>query len=319
MTPPETVRAIAAPSYDALPPALLDELSAAGLDPATVHASVVAAVAEDLPGGVDVTSWSTIPADQVETADLVARAPGTLAGLAVAELVFRHVLGAEVEVVRGAADGEAVVRGDVVLTVTGATALLLTAERTALNYLGHLSGIATATAAWVAALDGTGARVRDTRKTVPHLRSLAKYAVRAGGGLNHRRDLSDQGLVKDNHVLAAGGVVDAYALVRSAHPDLPVQVEVTTLEQLVDLVERTDCTDVLLDNMDVDTTAEAVRLNREAAARAGRAPARLEASGGLDLAAARAVGETGVDLLAVGALTHSAPVLDIAMDLRAPA
>jgi len=313
--PSDRVTGIVAPAYDDLPGALLDELRDAGLDPVAVHASVVAAVAEDLPCE-DVTSWATIPADQVETADLVARADGTLAGLAVAELVLRHVLGADVDVVRGAADGDRVARGDVVLTATGATALLLTAERTALNYLGHLSGIATATAAWVAALEGTGARVRDTRKTVPHLRSLAKYAVRAGGGVNHRRDLSDQGLVKDNHVLAAGGPVEAYRLVRAAYPGVHVQVEVTTLDQLAALVGATDCDDVLLDNMDVGTTAEAVRLNREVAARGGRAPASLEASGGLDLAAARAVAATGVDTLAVGALTHSAPVLDIAMDLR---
>ncbi|GAA1914967.1 carboxylating nicotinate-nucleotide diphosphorylase [Nocardioides lentus] len=311
------VTGIAAPSYDALPGRLVDELTAAGLDPRETWASVVAAVAEDLPGE-DVTSWSTIPATQVETADLLARAAGTLAGGAVAELVFRHVLGADAAVERVAADGAVLARGDVVMTVTGPTALLLTAERTALNFLGHLSGVATATARWVAVLDGTGARVRDTRKTVPHLRSLAKYAVRAGGGVNHRRDLSDEALVKDNHVLAAGGVVAAYELVAGRHPDLPVQVEVTTLDQLRDLVAGTACTDVLLDNMDVATTAEAVRLNREVAAAAGRAPARLEASGGLDLDAARAVAETGVDTLAVGALTHSASVLDIAMDLRVP-
>jgi nicotinate-nucleotide pyrophosphorylase (carboxylating) len=205
------------------------------------------------------------------------------------------------------ADGATVARADVLLTVEGPVDLLLTAERTALNFLCHLSGVATATAAWVEVLDGTGARVRDTRKTTPGLRALEKYAVRCGGGVNHRATLSDQALVKDNHVLAAGGVVPAYEAVRARYPDVPVQVEVTTLDQLRELLEA-GCDQILLDNMSTDEMAEAVAVNH------GRA--RLEASGGLDLAGARKVAETGVDFLAVGALTHSARVLDIAMDLR---
>ncbi len=217
------------------------------------------------------------------------------------------MLGDAVLVQRPRADGDTVERGDVVLTARGETRLLLTAERTALNLLCHLSGVATATASWVAALEGTGARVRDTRKTTPGLRHLEKYAVRCGGGTNHRTSLSDQALVKDNHVLACGGVVAAYDAVRAAHPDLPVQVEVTTLDQLDALLEA-GCPDVLLDNMDDATMREAVRRS------AGRA--RLEASGGLTLARAREVAGTGVDTIAVGALTHSAPVLDVAMDLR---
>jgi nicotinate-nucleotide pyrophosphorylase (carboxylating) len=192
------------------------------------------------------------------------------------------------------------------MSAHGPVTSLLTAERTALNYLCHLSGVATATARWVDALAGTRARVRDTRKTTPGLRALEKYAVRCGGGLNHRATLSDQALVKDNHVLAAGGVVPAYEAVRRHFPDLPVQVEVTTLDQLRELLE-VGAPEILLDNMSTETMAEAVRITD------GRA--RLEASGGLTLARAREVAETGVDLIAVGALTHSAPVLDIAMDL----
>ncbi|MGA8209657.1 MAG: carboxylating nicotinate-nucleotide diphosphorylase [Nocardioidaceae bacterium] len=289
-----------------LPTELAAELSAAGLDPRLVHDDVVAAVAEDLPGD-DVTSAATIDPTLAGEADLVARADGVVAGLAVAETVFRHVLGVGGEVTRAAADGDRVRRGQVLMTVRGPVAALLTAERTALNYLCHLSGVATATDRWVQALAGTSARVRDTRKTTPHLRALEKYAVRCGGGLNHRATLSDQALVKDNHVLAAGGVVPAYRAVRARYPDLPVQVEVTTLDQLRELLV-VGAPEVLLDNMSTEQMAEAVRLT------AGRA--RLEASGGLSLERAREVAGTGVDLIAVGALTHSAAVLDVAMDLR---
>lgn len=293
-------------AYDELPEALVKELESVGLDAARIHADVVAAVREDLPGD-DVTSWSTIPASDVATADFIARQDGTVAGLAVAEVVFRVVLGNDIELERPVADGAHVRKGDVLLTVTGGTALLLTAERTALNYACHLSGVATATAAWVSALQGTSARVRDTRKTIPHFRALEKYAVRCGGGVNHRATLSDQALVKDNHVLAAGGVVAAYDLVRKAYPDVPVQVEVTTLDQLRELLEI-GVDQILLDNMSTAQMAEAVTIN------AGRA--KLEASGGLTLERAAEVAATGVDFIAVGALTHSAPVMDIAMDLR---
>jgi nicotinate-nucleotide pyrophosphorylase (carboxylating) len=292
--------------YADLPPALTGRLESAGLDPALVYAAVVGALEEDVPG-VDVTSEATLDPAEVSTGDLVARADGVVAGLAVAELVVRAVAGAGTEVEHHVKDGQEVHRGDVLLTVTGRTVDLLTAERTALNFLCHLSGVATTTSRWVAALDGTEARVRDTRKTTPGFRALEKYAVRCGGGVNHRATLSDQALVKDNHVLAAGGVVPAYRAVRERFPDVPVQVEVTTLDQLRELLEA-GCDQVLLDNMDIPTMAEAVAIT------AGRA--RLEASGGLDLARAREVAETGVDYLAVGALTHSAPVLDVAMDLR---
>ena len=301
-----TVTGIVGLPFAELPAALVAELTEAGLDAALVHGSVAAAVHEDLPGD-DVTSWSTIPASDEATADFVARQDGTVAGLAVAELVFRFVLGNDIELDRPVADGSAVRKGDVLLTVTGGTALLLTAERTALNYACHLSGVATATAAWVAALAGSSARVRDTRKTIPHFRALEKYAVRCGGGVNHRATLSDQALVKDNHVLAAGGVVPAYQLVAKRYPGVPVQVEVTRLDQLQELLEA-GVDQILLDNMSVEQMAEAVSVT------AGRA--KLEASGGLTLERAAEVAATGVDFIAVGALTHSAPVMDIAMDLR---
>lgn len=302
----DRVTAIAATPFEQLPDALVAELEDAGLQPARVYADVAAAVSEDLPGD-DVTSWSTIPASDQAVADFVARADGVVAGLAVAELVFHHVLGSWVTIERLVTDGTRVRKGDVLLTVTGPTALLLTAERTALNYACHLSGVATATAAWVDALTGTTAKVRDTRKTIPHFRALEKYAVRCGGGVNHRATLSDQGLVKDNHVLAAGGVVAAWELVRQHHPDVPVQVEVTTLDQLRELLEA-GADQILLDNMSTEQMAEAVKVAD------GRA--KLEASGGLTLDRAAEVAATGVDFIAVGALTHSAPVLDIAMDLR---
>jgi nicotinate-nucleotide pyrophosphorylase (carboxylating) len=298
-------RIVALPYYE-LPASLATELVESGLHPTQVYADVVAAIAEDLPGD-DVTSWATIPASDTATADFVARQDGVVCGLAIAELVFRYVLGNDIEVTRPVADGAHVTKGDVLMSVTGGTALLLTAERTALNYACHVSGVATATAAWVSVLEGTSARVRDTRKTIPHFRSLEKYAVRCGGGVNHRRDLSDQALVKDNHVLAAGGVVPAYEQIKARYPNVPVQVEVTTLEQLKELLEI-GVDQILLDNMTNEQMAEAVSIT------AGRA--RLEASGGLTLERAAEVAATGVDFIAVGALTHSAKVMDIAMDLR---
>jgi nicotinate-nucleotide pyrophosphorylase (carboxylating) len=297
---------IARTTYDELPAGLVDELQGCGLEPRSVYNHVARALAEDVPGE-DVTSAATVPAEATATGDLTARADGVVAGLAVAELVLRYVVGSSLRLERKASDGDRVRRGDVLLTVEGPTRLLLTAERTSLNYLCHLSGIATTTAHWVAAVEGTSARLRDTRKTVPGYRLLAKFAVRCGGGTNHRTSLSDQALVKDNHVLAAGGVVPAYHAVLAAYPGLPVQVEVTTLEQLRELLDA-GCDQVLLDNMTTEQMAEAVRIT------AGRA--RLEASGGLTVERAREVAATGVDYLAVGALTHSAPVLDVAMDLR---
>ena len=295
--------------YDELPGPLLDELAAGGLDPRATYDLIAAALAEDVPTE-DVTSAATIAEDARGVADFNAREQGVVAGLGVAELVFRMVLGDGpdgVEVPLRVADGTTVAPGDTVLTVAGPVRGLLTAARTALNLACHLSGVATATAAWVAALEGTRARVLDTRKTLPGLRALQKYAVACGGGVNHRFSLSDRAMVKDNHVLAAGGVVPAYQAVRAARPDLRVEVEVTDLDQLRELLDA-GCTEILLDNMPPATMAEAVAIN------AGRAT--LEASGGLTIERAREVAETGVDFISVGALTHSVKVFDLGLDLR---
>ncbi|HSV67800.1 MAG TPA: carboxylating nicotinate-nucleotide diphosphorylase [Mycobacteriales bacterium] len=288
----------------------VEALVAAGLDPAYVEDVIRRALAEDLAGGVDVTSVATVPAGQAGTARLVARAAGVLAGLPVAAAVFDVAAGGSVQLGLSMKDGTEVGPGDVLGTVAGPTRALLTAERTALNLLCHLSGVATATRAWADALAGTGVAVRDTRKTTPGLRALERYAVRCGGGRNHRLGLSDAALVKDNHVLAAGGVVAAFEAVRHRFPGVPVEVECDRVEQVREVVAA-GADLVLLDNMTLAELAESVR-----AARAVRPDVRLEASGGLTLAAARAVAQTGVDYLAVGALTHSATVLDIALDLR---
>jgi nicotinate-nucleotide pyrophosphorylase (carboxylating) len=294
--------------YDDLSHVLLDELAEAGLDPRAVYDDIIGALEEDLPGDAeDITSAATIPADARGTADFAAREEGVVAGLGIAALVFNVVLGDAVSVTDRVPDGTHVAAGDTVLRVSGPTRGLLTAERTALNFASHLSGVASATARWVEALEGTKARVLDTRKTLPNWRALQKYAVRCGGGVNHRFGLSDMAMVKDNHVLAAGGVVPAYEAVRAAYPDVRVEVEVTDLGQLEELL-AVGCTEILLDNMDSPTMAEAVRIT------AGRAT--LEASGGLTLERAREVAETGVDFISVGALTHSVKVFDLGMELR---
>ncbi|WP_449060507.1 L-aspartate oxidase [Planomonospora algeriensis] len=293
------------PHGEALPAHLAEELTAAGLDPAEVGAVIEAALREDLQEAGDVTSIATIPAGQTATADVVARVDGVVAGLAVAEAVFARLGASRTE--RHVKDGERVERGDVLMTVTGTTRDLLTAERTALNLLTHLSGVASLTGRWVRAVEGTGARVRDSRKTLPGLRALEKYAVRAGGGVNHRMSLSDAALIKDNHVVAAGGVAEAFRAVRDAYPGLPIEVEVDRIDQIEPVLAE-GAEEILLDNFTVPQLREAVRLV------GGRA--RLESSGGLTLESARDVAETGVDYLAVGALTHSAPALDIALDLR---
>jgi nicotinate-nucleotide pyrophosphorylase (carboxylating) len=278
------------------------------LDRRWVEDLVRATIEEDLAGGVDVTTTATVDEAQVSVAELVARADGVVAGLEIAELVIRLVAGSdEVEVEHSVTDGSAVNAGDVLLTVRGKTRKLLTAERTMLNLVCHLSGVASLTRRWVDEVEGTGAVIRDTRKTMPLLRSLEKYAVRCGGGKNHRMGLSDAALIKDNHVIAAGGVAEAFRLVRKAYPEIAVEVEVDTVDDaLIALESGADL--ILLDNMGIDQLREAVEKI------AGRA--RLEASGGLTLDVARKVAETGVDFLAVGALTHSAPVLDIALDLQ---
>ncbi|MER7665463.1 MULTISPECIES: carboxylating nicotinate-nucleotide diphosphorylase [unclassified Streptomyces] len=290
-----------------LDPALAAMLADAGLDPVQVEDIAHLALGEDLDGGSDVTSLATVPQDAVATGDFTAREAGTVAGLQIAEAVLSVVCSDAFTVERHVTDGDRVEAGQKLLSVTADTRDLLTGERSALNILCRLSGIATATRAWSDALEGTKARVRDTRKTTPGLRALEKYAVRCGGGVNHRMSLSDAALVKDNHVVAAGGVAAAFKAVRNAYPDLAIEVEVDTLHQVREVLDA-GADLILLDNFTPAETEEAV------AVVAGRAA--LESSGRLSLDNARAYAETGVDYLAVGALTHSSPILDIGLDLR---
>ena len=262
------------------------------------------ALSEDLSGGVDVTSQATIPEKQQSTALLVTRAAGVIAGVEAAIEVFHHVGITKVEVL--VSDGAHVPAGTVILKATGNTRQLLLAERTALNFLTHLSGIATETKRWVDLVSGTHCKIRDTRKTTPGWRLLEKAAVRAGGGVNHRLSLSDAALVKDNHIVAAGGVRKAFELVRRDNSTLPIEVEVDTLVQLKAVLDaKPDL--ILLDNMSPALCREAVEIV------AGRA--KLEASGGINLDNALEYAQSGVDYLAIGALTHSAKVLDIGLDL----
>ena len=289
-----------------LSPATLSALAEADLDAEYVAALATAAIEEDLAGGVDVTSVATVPSALSGTAAFTARGSGVVAGIPVAMVVLDTV--GAVEHLSHRTDGSSVTRGDTVLEVRGPVRILLTAERSALNLLCHLSGIATLTRQWADAVASTDARIRDTRKTTPGLRLLEKYAVRCGGGVNHRMSLSDAALVKDNHVVAAGGVAAAFAAVRKDFPDLEVEVECDTVVQVREVVEA-GADLVLLDNMSLEDMRAAVEVCRAAGVM-------TEASGGLRLDNALAVAETGVDFLAVGALTHSAPVLDLGVDLR---
>mgnify|MGYP000653222771 CR=1 FL=1 len=264
------------------------------------------ALAEDLPGGQDVTSVATIADSAVSTADFVARKSGVLAGIEMVKATLEEVGLTDISIIK--LDGSAVNAGDILLTVTGNTRAILLAERTALNFVGHLSGIASETAKWVAAVAGSKCLVRDTRKTTPGYRQLEKYAVRMGGGTNHRMSLSDAALIKDNHIAAAGGVAPAFSAVRNAFPDAPIEIEVDTLDQLREVLPlHPDL--VLLDNMSPELCAQAVAIVAGAT--------KLEASGGITIDNARAYADSGVDFIAIGALTHSASVLDIGLDLRA--
>src|ERR1700760_1166750 len=274
------------------------------------RATILRALDEDLRYGPDVTTLATVPDGATTTASLITREPGVIAGVDVALLVLDEVLGSGgYRVVDRVEDGARLQPGASALTVEARMLGLLTAERTLLNLVCHLSGIATATAAWVDAVQGTNAKIRDTRKTLPGLRALQKYAVRVGGGVNHRLGLGDAALIKDNPVAAAGSVVDALRAVREAAPDLPCEVEVDSLEQLdAVLAEKPEL--ILLDNFPVWQTQMAVQR------RGAPAPAvLLESSGGLSLENAAAYAGTGVDYLAVGALTHSVRVLDIGLDM----
>jgi nicotinate-nucleotide pyrophosphorylase (carboxylating) len=295
--------------------AVTGHLRAAGLDPRDAERVIRGALAEDLRYGPDVTSAATAAPGAEAAAEVVARGPGVLAGLPVA-LAVLDAAGIAVSVAAGiagpaealAADGDRIGAGTAVLRVKAPLRELLGAERTLLNFLTHLSGIATATRAWVDALAGTGCAVRDTRKTIPGLRQLEKYAVRCGGGLNHRMGLGDAALIKDNHVAAAGGITAAIKAVRAAAPSLPLEVECDDLLQVREALEA-GVELILLDNMGLTALRAAVGLAR------GYPSVKLEASGGLHLDQARAVAQTGVDFVAVGALTHSSPALDLGLDL----
>jgi nicotinate-nucleotide pyrophosphorylase (carboxylating) len=284
------------------------DLDSLGLDADELHRIIATALEEDLRHGPDATTAACVPAGAIATGTVSPRTAGTLAGLPVFLTVLDAVLGTGgYEIIARRQDADRLAAGEVALAVRAPVAGLLTAERTALNLLCHLSGVATATAAWVEVVAGTGTSIRDSRKTLPGLRALQKYAVRCGGGVNHRMGLGDAVLIKDNHVTAAGSVTAAIAAVRRHAPQLPCEVEIGTLEEL-DEALATGVSLVPLDNMTVLQCAEAVR-------RAAGSGTELEASGGLTLDVARAYAKTGVRYLAVGGLTHSAPALDIGLDL----
>ena len=266
---------------------------------------IKAALAEDLAGGADITSEATISADANSLADFVARMDGVIAGSNIAHAVLAEV--GITDVTQLKKDGESVKAGDILISVRGNTRAIVLAERTALNFFGHLSGIATLTSKWVKEVSGTKCQVRDTRKTTPGMRVIEKYAVRMGGGVNHRMSLSSAALIKDNHIAAAGGVVAAFAKVRSTYPEAEIETEVDTLEQLKEVLPLNPDL-ILLDNMSTEMCAKAVALVN--------GKCKLEASGGISIANARAYAQSGVDYIAIGALTHSAPVFDIGLDLR---
>ncbi len=281
------------------------EPAALHLPSAVVDRAVAEALAEDIGLVGDVTTRATVPAGTRASGVIAARQAGTIAGVQLAHAAFKTLDPfAQFEVV--VADGATVASGGVIARVSGDARALLTAERTALNFLGHLSGIATLTARYVAAVAGTKARIVDTRKTTPGLRALEKFAVRCGGGVNHRFGLFDAVLIKDNHIVAAGGIGAALERARAhAGHMVKVEIEVTNLDE-IDEALQLDPDALLLDNMDISALQAAVR---EVAGRVT-----TEASGGVKLDSVRAIAETGVDLISVGALTHSAPVLDIGLD-----
>jgi nicotinate-nucleotide pyrophosphorylase (carboxylating) len=290
-------------------------LAAQGLDAEYVQRIIRDTVIEDLDGGIDVTSVATVPLNQRSVVTFGSRASGCLAGLDIAIAAVEMVCGpsaSNVERVKN--DGDRVQAGDVLARVEAPTQLMLTAERTALNLLCHLSGVATATSKWVDAIAGTASIIRDTRKTTPGLRAMEKYAVRCGGGQNHRMSLSDAALVKDNHIAAAGGVAEAFGKVRELVATLPIEIEVDTLDQLrVALDAGADV--VLLDNMSPDIMRKAVKISASHTSATGHAVL-LEASGGLTIERAKSVAETGVHFISVGGLTHSSPILDIGLDFE---
>jgi nicotinate-nucleotide pyrophosphorylase (carboxylating) len=272
-----------------------------------VEQAVAAALEEDLGSVGDITTDAIIPANAQGEASIIVRKPGVIAGLDLAEATFKS-LDPDVRFTRIVEDASKVEAGGIIANLAGKTRALLTGERTALNFLGLLSGIATLTATYVAAVEGTRAKIVETRKTTPGLRAPEKYAVRCGGGMNHRFGLYDAVLVKDNHIAAAGGLADALNTLRTAVGHLvKIEVEVDTLDQLEEAL-RFPIDAVLLDNMDVGTLKKAVALVK------GRVV--TEASGGVTLENVGEIAKTGVDLISVGALTHSARSLDSSLEWK---
>ncbi len=283
---------------------LVNELEAQRLDISEIENLIASAFAEDIKDGDDKTTIATIAESQVSTARMRARKGGVVAGVHLAGAVFENVGLTQIKYFKRC--GDAVDAGETILEVTGNTRNILRSERIALNFISHLSGIATLTKKWVDEIAGTGAVIRDTRKTTPGLRQLEKFAVRIGGGENHRMNLSDGAIIKDNHIAAAGSITEAIVKVRNTFPGMPVEVEVDSLEQLKEALQSNPEI-VLLDNMSIEMTKAAVELTKNT-------KTLLESSGGLALTNVRSYAETGVDYLAIGALTHSAPILDIGLD-----
>ena len=284
---------------------LRDNLKNLGLSPNHIFQQVKDAISEDLAGGQDLTSVATITQSQVSTADFVTRSGGVVSGLHVVAAVLEYCGVNHYEVLVD--EGAKVSAGKVLITAQGNTQKLLLAERTALNFLSHLSGISTLTNKWVSEISGTKCQVRDTRKTTPGLRMLEKFAVRMGGGTNHRLSLSQAALIKDNHVLAAGSITAAFNAIKKMYPDKSIEIEVDSIDQLKEaIILKPDL--ILLDNMSTNQCSEAVSITNGLV--------KLEASGGIAISNAKSYAATGVDYLAIGSLTHSAPALDIGLDFR---
>ena len=284
---------------------LRDNLKNLGLSPNHIFQQVKDAISEDLAGGQDLTSVATITQSQVSTADFTTRASGVVSGLHVVAAVLEYCGVNHYEVLVD--EGAKVSVGKVLITAQGNTQKILLAERTALNFLSHLSGISTLTNQWVSEISGTKCQIRDTRKTTPGLRMLEKFAVRMGGGVNHRLSLSQAALIKDNHIMAAGSISDAFNAVKKMYPDKSIEIEVDSIDQLKEAIRlKPDL--ILLDNMSTDQCSEAVSITNGLV--------KLEASGGITITNAKAYAATGVDYLAIGSLTHSAPALDIGLDFR---
>ena len=284
---------------------LRDNLKNLGLSPNHIFQQVKDAISEDLTGGQDLTSVATITQSQVSTADFTTRTSGVVSGLHVVAAVLEYCGVNHYEVLVD--EGAKVSAGKVLITAQGNTQKILLAERTALNFLSHLSGISTLTNQWVSEISGTKCQIRDTRKTTPGLRMLEKFAVRMGGGVNHRLSLSQAALIKDNHIMAAGSISDAFNAIKKMYPDKSIEIEVDSIDQLKEVITlKPDL--ILLDNMSADQCSQAVSIT------AGLV--KLEASGGIAINNAKTYAATGVDYLAIGSLTHSAPALDIGLDFR---